>query len=303
MTTTMLNIYLDTNLWNELLTQNVSPNDVVSSLASKDARLVLSDEVIYELAKTFMKADSSGVQEGRRFFSYLKDFIALEVPVTKDNMALIAAEMQALQWQMTHVNPVLTPDDYEVVRSMVGHLSNDELTAEEKARTNKRQARRAFDRDGQVRFFAEKPDLKKAYINIAPDSFSSWIQREERTPLAVRYLAFEIHKYFPEYPMSDAEEYAVALRSAKTNRVSRGLIRRNISINWRAAHRDSVPKDIYPDSTLIVNANYCDIYATKERGQTEYASLLLTDSTRVCVYDPQTPIDEWLLTCASPTQP
>ncbi|HYK37215.1 hypothetical protein [Alloacidobacterium sp.] len=294
----MLHIYLDTNLWNELLKQGVNPNDVVSSLASKDTRLVLSDESIYELAKTFMKDDSACIREGRRLFSYLKEFIALEVPVTKDNMAMVAAEMQALQWQIADIYPFLTPDDYEIVQSMVSHLSNGEMTDEENERTNARLAQRTFDRKGQVSFFAENPNFKKAYLDIAPDFFPLWIQREERTPRAIQYLAIEIHNYFPEYPMSDAAEYAVALRSAGANRVSRGLIRRNIYINWRAAHRDSIPKDIYPDSTHIVNANYCDIYATKEKGQAQYAHLLLSEATRVCVYDSQMPIDIWLLSCA-----
>jgi hypothetical protein len=73
------------------------------------------------------------------------------------------------------------------------------------------------------------------------------------------------------------------------------MIRRNIYINWRCAQRDSIPKDVFPDSAHIVSANYCDVYATKESGQAEYASLLLTPFTSVRIYDPRTPIDKWLL--------
>ena len=48
----------------------------------------------------------------------------------------------------------------------------------------------------------------------------------------------------------------------------------------------------------VLNASYCDLYATREKGQTEYASLLLPSSTKVAVWDARAKIDEWLLTLA-----
>jgi hypothetical protein len=43
----------------------------------------------------------------------------------------------------------------------------------------------------------------------------------------------------------------------------------------------------------VLQATYCDIYATAEAKQSEYASLLLTD-TRVEIYDRKITIDRWL---------
>src|SRR5205823_5964432 len=49
------------------------------------------------------------------------------------------------------------------------------------------------------------------------------------------------------------------------------------------------------DMLHVLQATYCDIYATAESKQSEYLSLLL-DRTRVAIYDRQTPIGRWLET-------
>jgi len=86
-----MDIYLDTNLWNELFKQGAHPESLLTSFEGKGARLVLSDETVYELAKTFAKKGQSGLQEGIGFFAYLREFITRSVPITKDNMAMVAA--------------------------------------------------------------------------------------------------------------------------------------------------------------------------------------------------------------------
>jgi hypothetical protein len=45
----------------------------------------------------------------------------------------------------------------------------------------------------------------------------------------------------------------------------------------------------------VLQATYCDIYATAEAKESEYASHLLA-RTRVEIYGRQTPIDRWLET-------
>jgi hypothetical protein len=294
-----MDIYLDTNLWNELLKQRVDPVRLVSSLKGSGARLVLSDEVIYELARALL-TDPGDEQAGIELFSLLREFIALDTPVMKDNMALIAAEMQAVQWLMSEIHPFITAGDYDVVRAMVDRLALGEIPSDVTERIDHRLALRSTDRVGQARFFQQKPEVRLAYSAVSPSAFPTWLAREECTPRATQYLASQIHNYFHEHPISDAMEYARVLQQkAVANRASKALIRRNIYINWRGACRGSVPKDLYPDTTHITSAVYCDAYATKERGQVEYAHLLLTPATRVLLYDSLIPIQEWLLACTS----
>ncbi len=290
-----MDIYLDTNLWNELFKQGVHPESLLKSFEGKVTRLVLSDETVYELAKTFVKNGQSGLQEGIGLFAYLKEFISRSVPITKDNMAMVAAEMQALQWLMNEIFPFINPSDYEIVRTLVDHLSIGEISDRELEHIEKRMAIRAFDRQGVIRFLEGNPDVRRDLLAVSPELFPHWLKREAGTYSATDYLTGQIHSYFPEHPGEEALEYARALQTATANRVSKAMIRRNIYFNWRCAHRGSIPKDLFPDSSHVINANYCNVYATKESGQAEYASLLLTPSTRVHIYDSQKPINEWLL--------
>jgi hypothetical protein len=290
-----MDIYLDTNLWNELFKQGVHPGSLLPSLKGEGKRLVLSDETVYELAKTFAKKGQSGLEKGIGLFTYLKEFITQSVPITKDNMAMVAAEMQALQWLMKEIFPFINPSDYEIVRTLVDHLSIGEIGDRELEHIDKRLAIRGFDRQRVIRFLEDNPDVRRDLLAVSRELFPPWLKREADTPNCIDYLAGQIHSYFPERPGEEASEYAFALQTATANRVSKGMIRRNIYINWRCAHRGSIPKDLFPDSSHVVNANFCDVYATKESGQAEYAWLLLTPSTCVRIYDAQKPIGEWLL--------
>jgi hypothetical protein len=289
-----MDIYLDTNVWNELMDQGVDPACLVSSLNEGRNRLVLSDEVVYELAR------NTDRQRSIALFSLLRRFIALGVPVTKDNMALIAAEMQAVQWLMREIYPFITADDFEIVRAMVDRLALGKMKSEEIQRIDHRLALRWRDRVGQSRFFQRRPELREAYSAVSPSEFPTWLKVEENTPRATQYLASQIHNYFHGHPVSDAMEYSRALQAAFANRASKALIRRNTYINWRCACRGSVPRDIYADTTHIVNAVYCDVYVTRDSEQLGYAPWLLTPATGVRHYDRQIPLQQWLLDCASP---
>jgi hypothetical protein len=291
-----VDVYLDTNLWNALFNQRVRVDTLLDSLEKRGIRLVLGDESLYELAKTFLSKQDAAKWHATELFSYLQEFIARSIPIAKENMDAVAAEMQSLQWMVREVFPFINASDYEIVRLMVEHLAIDQLSGEEVARINRRIALRNFDRRGVSDFFAANPALVRAYQTITAEQFPSWVAQEARTIRGTQYLASQIQQYFPDESASEISEYAHYLQTATASRISMGMIRRNIYINWRCAHRGSVPKDLFADSTHIVNANYCDVYGTAERGQFEYASHLLTPLTRVCIYDPNAvSIHEWLL--------
>jgi len=72
------------------------------------------------------------------------------------------------------------------------------------------------------------------------------------------------------------------------------VIRSDLYYNWRCAHRESVPKDLIDDMYHVLNSVYCDIYTTAEKGQAEYAHLLLTSNTKVAIYADASPVDRWI---------
>ena len=48
-----MNVYLDTNLWNELLDRDIGPQSLHAALCQQGKRLALGDHTMYELAQTF----------------------------------------------------------------------------------------------------------------------------------------------------------------------------------------------------------------------------------------------------------
>ena len=95
-------------------------------------------------------------------------------------------------------------------------------------------------------------------------------------------------------PTAKAVEQAKCLLNVPAKRFARGVVRADLYYNWRCAKRDSVPKDLIDDMYHVLNAVYCDVYATAEKGQAEYAHLLLTSNTKVAVYTGAMPVDQWI---------
>jgi len=77
--------------------------------------------------------------------------------------------------------------------------------------------------------------------------------------------------------------------------MARALVKADLYYNWRCANYGSVPRDLMPDLYHLVNAVYCDIYATAESKHARLAPLVLTSKTSVAIYDESGPVDDWLV--------
>ena len=122
-----MNIYLDTNLWNVLCDQEVDQEKLVASLASKNARLVISPHTVFELAKTFRASGEQASKRGRELFSCLKKFVDANIPCSKEIMELLAAEMQALQLRKSTIDAFLGEFDYGMLKQEVDKLASGEF--------------------------------------------------------------------------------------------------------------------------------------------------------------------------------
>jgi hypothetical protein len=300
-----MDIYLDTCLWNELFKQSIDPMSLTAKLEAKGCGLVLSDENVFECAQTFLATGIEGSHIGSALFTYLMGFIEARIRITKDNMALVAAEMQSIQWQLRIINPFLTADDLNVAQIVVEDCANGKLRDRAREHIEWRIRSNESGRRGIAHYIDNAPALNEALSRISEHELPRWIRWVRSTKDGVDYLAWQIKHYFDDQPFDEILEYAQRLQFSSANRVSMGLAARNFYFNWRYVHHHSIRKDLFADSNHIINANYCDVYATKEAKQGTYASLLLTSATRICIYDPaQMPLDRWLLSlCAMPEVP
>src|ERR1700728_3604238 len=85
-------IYLDTNVWNRLLDQGVTPSELLAELKRRNATLVLSGQTVYELTRTFAKFPA----RGKELFRYIKLYLDEGIVGPYDNMDLLRADVRAL---------------------------------------------------------------------------------------------------------------------------------------------------------------------------------------------------------------
>jgi hypothetical protein len=289
-----VSIYLDTVLWNLLCDCAIDPRKVVASLGRGNAKLVLGLHNFYELAKTFRGQGKNALERGQYLFSYLKDFIDADILCVKENDELLAMEMWALQSKTSLVDAFFGKEDLLLLRRGVEKLASggfDDRTA----KFIERQRGFASDiRLGQKRRLENNADAQRFLKNVPSDKVEQWLDAEMRSPSGRENLKDHIRRRFPEAAEIEAMEYASALLDSPASPLAKGLVRAGSYYMWRCACRGSVPADLFDGMYHILNSVHCDVYATQEKKQTEYAKLVLTTSTRVAVYDSGTSLDKWL---------
>jgi hypothetical protein len=292
------NIYLDTNLWNALCDHTVDPRELSESLAASNASLVLGLHIFYELAKTFRTSTREALERGRHLFSYLKEFVDSGIPCAKENDELLAAEMTALQSRAPTVDAFYCAQDRALLSQGVEKLANGGFDEKAAKFVEDQHAFARKIRLSQIQHLESRADAKQYLKNVSPDKLDQWLQAEASSPAGSENLKHHILRRFPEATEIEAIEYASALLVSPASRMARGLVRASFYYEWRCAYRDSVPKDLFDDTYHVLNSVHCDVYATEEKRQAEYAGFLLTANTTVAIYDGQIPIDRWLRSLA-----
>jgi len=277
-----MRIYLDTNLWNELCDQNVEAQHVLEPLSARNGNLILSYQVVYELA---------------RCFTTLNRFVQRNIRCVTEITEVLAAEM----WGVRLGKPpeiFLNSEAFDTLRSNVGALAGGDFDERAKTFVEERAALARHIRSSQAEQLTRRPDVRERLKLISDKQLPAWLAAETRSSQGVALLVEHIRRQFSDAPPRDAYEWAVGLLTSGGCNLSKALVRADLYYNWRCARRGSNPKDLYDDIYHVLNAIYCDIYTTKEQGHAKYAGLLLTTSTKVAIYEGQTPLADWLLALA-----
>jgi hypothetical protein len=285
-------IYLDTMLWNALCDQAVEPSSLVVRLRERDSCLAIGTHDFYEIAKTFRNPEHHS--RGRFLFSDFTRYLSADTLLIKDNMELLAHEMWALKLRLPVPETTLSSEDRTLVVRKAEQLASGELGEDGAKFLESQKALADSARTNQIAFLDSRPDIKSRLLSIPIDNFSQWLDGEMKSLAGIGILANHIRRRFPNVPFDQISDYASALHR-KQMRFSMAIIRCDLYYNWRCANRGSVPRDLIDDMYHVLNAVYCDVYATAEAKQEGYAGLLLSEKTQVAIYDEKTPIDEWLI--------
>lgn len=293
-------IYLDTIIWNLLCDQNIDPRKLLESLRAKGFTLVVSFHTVYELARNFEHDDTAGNARGRQLFSYLKQYLDLYIPSTKQLWELIMAEDEAFRKNLSVIDPLATSRESTIEKGEVEKLSDGIVEGPVKLFLEKR---RQFARDTksqQAARIIESEKLREYLRAISEDELATWMPKETLTTSGVNTL---YQRFLLQAGPSRTPQYIRGLLSFPLADASRGTVSADLYSNWKCAKDGSNRLDLSDDMLHVLQAMYCDLYVTEESNQLRYSPLLLTSRTRVEIYrDRRVPIDHWLLSlvCVSP---
>lgn len=287
-----MNIYQETSLWNALCDQPIDPPILMSALTSKNAKLFFGYHCGTEMAKTFL-GYGQAANRGRQLFSCLRRFMDAGAACAKQNLDFLPEELSALEPGKT-VDPFISAEEYAELKKQVDKLTDGTLDEEAERIIRDRIAFAQRTRKDQVQHLETRDDMKEELKTVRPEDLPRWLDEKIMTPVDAAILANHIIRIYTNAPTEEVFAYAKALLANPGFRFARGVVRADLYYNWRCANRGSNPPDLIDDMFYVLNATYCDVYATKDKKQLEYAGLLLTAGTRVEIYT-SGPVDQWLL--------
>jgi len=289
-------IYLDTNLWNRLLEQNIDPTRLLEELKLNNANLAISGHTVYELAKTFRRSPD----KAKKLFHYVRKYVDAGIIFARDNMEQLHGEVEALMKGASTVVAFYAPDgvEYNKLQEEVAKLSEGIVDEQALQFMTNRQQFAQGTRAAQKTHLDGKPETTDQLKSVPDAQFPAWLGNEVVSESGIGLLVGHLLRMYSDIPLGTAKQVAQPLLQIPPSRISKGLVRADLYYNWRCASRGSNPSDLLDDIYHVLNASYCDIYATAEVGQDNYASLLLDPWTKVAIYDSKTAVDEWLLALA-----
>lgn len=286
-------IYPDTIIWNLLCDRNIAPRKLLDSLRAKGFTLIVSFHTVYELARNFERDDAAGNARGRQLFSYLKQYLDLDIPSTKQLWELIMAEDEAFTKNLSVIDPLATSEESATEKCEVEKLADGIVEGGVKIFLEER---RQFARDTKAQQVARINDSEKLreYLRaISEEELATWIPTETLTMSGVNTL---YQRFLLRAGPGRTPQYVHGLLSFPLADASRGTVHADLYSNWKCAKDASNRLDLTDDMLHVLQAMYCDLYVTAESNHLRYAPFLLTSRTRVEIYrDRSVPIDQWLL--------
>jgi hypothetical protein len=291
----MARIYFDTNIWNISCDQGIEPEVLLEGLDKQGSTLVIGQNATDELSKTFLKLKSH--ERAKILFSHLQAYMNAGLRcVAKDVSEMFVAEMWALKGA-ENSDKFLAGQDVLKINDLISQLARGELPEGFLAGLEAKTSRAREDKDRTATSLRDQPMLKDELLSIDESRFPNWLKEQLKSNQAIRLLVEKLGLRFPTIATTELFEYARALINNKS-RLAIGMLRADFYYSWRCARRGSNRGDLLDDLYHVLNASYCDVYATAEVKQSQYTGLIL-HSTRTAIYDQNNQLlDKWLISIA-----
>jgi hypothetical protein len=284
-------IYLDTNLWNRLLDQGVDPAEVLTELKQRNATLVLSGQTVYELTRTFTNSPA----RGQELFYYIKLYLDEGIVGTYDNMNLLRTEVKTLYARANAVVAFFDPANEALLKDEVAKLADGIVDSRAWTYIAERKEFAERTREDQKAHFEKRPDMRAKLLAVSVAEVSAWLEEQVPSDVGAAMLTRHLLRIYESSDIGAAISTAQGLLGQPASRIAKALVRADLYSNWRCAHRGSNKKDLVDDMYHVLNAAYCNVYATAEPKQEEYVGLLLPPYVEIRTYYDIGLVKDWLL--------
>jgi hypothetical protein len=292
MPTFMKLVYPDTIIWNLLCDQNVDPAAFLHQLNAKGYTLAHSFHTVYELGRNVETDGPSRIARGMQLFSYLKQYLDLGIPCTKELWELIVAEAYARENNLPDIDPMTTPDQCDITKQEVGLLANGTVGERVRPFIEERKKFAEETRDAQKSYMAVSDELRNYLKAKSEKDLASWMQEEVLTDSGTSLLYRRFVKKIRQVPV----DYIRDLLRFPLAEASRATVRADLYYNWHCAKHSAIRLDLLDDLLHVLHAMYCDLYVTEEKNHAVFAPLILTSKTKIAIYpDRKTNVDQWIL--------
>jgi len=286
-------IYLDTTLWNKLCEQVVAPSLLVGGLRRKGWDLAFGTHLRYELAKTFRSKRSGMHERARLLFSYLEQFLSFGIPCVKQVPDLLREEVKSADGQLDAVDCFYRDEFYEREATEVRKL--------EAGKVDSRLEMVLDFRANQISEFRRESPKRTAkgtkFMDSDTDLGLGDFMQDAWRGLGPGCLRKHVSGLFPGLTERNLKRIVRKILSAPRYRLSHALVRGDLYLDWRCLRGRAVARDSSDDCYHLANASYCDVYATDEASQGDYADEILT-LTEIRIHDRKAPLLEWLTSTA-----
>jgi hypothetical protein len=286
-------LYAETSLWNELCDQAIDAKTVAEALARQGAQLALGMNVFFEMVKTFGSSAQQARDRAHHLFSYLKTWVRDDFPATRQTPEILADEVWHSLGDAWEVRAFLDGRELRSLIEEIARLADGIFSPSRQEFVNERRATAKRLRQEMIDDLRKKPEVVTRLKQIAPERLEDWMVEEIRSERGASLLMGHLAQVLPKEMFSHLNGIAARLLASDQYKVSHALVRNGVYLNWRIAHRGSVPTSSFDDAYHVVNASYCDKVLTTDSDQAEQVSRSLV-GVRVGVYDYGRPLKTWL---------
>lgn len=286
-------LYADTSIWNCLCDENVRAGELCSMFAERGIELAIGFNVLYEMGKPFFSGKSEAGERGRQLLGYMKTYLSLNVPIVKENCALLVDEAFDADGRSPLNCGFRDKGEYAVAVREIDKLLSGEIGSEVAAFFAARKALVRASREAMKDGLNSRPELRAILEKVSDDSLADFLDAHTVGSAGQFLLLGHLRKEFPNDSVTDLAQVATLLLRSPRYRAAHAMTRLDLYLNWRCATRGSMRSDLPDDSFHVVSAAYCDVFVTTDPDQADLAQYAIR-GIEILVYPKRLDVLGWL---------